>query len=122
MNMKKNIIIVILLFFVAILSGCTAAQQGSVLGGLGGMAGSAIGKGDRKTTAISGAAGAAVGYMIGNEIDKQGAQVSTYETEPYYSPTQKTDCRKIVTRKTKDGVTTETIEEVCEGRKTTSTY
>lgn len=115
MNRFRFSFILVLLIF---LTGCTAAQQGATLGGLGGMAGSALGKGDRSTTAIVGGIGAAAGYMLGNEIDKQNqSQIKAGQTG-----TPRTDCRKIVTRKTVNGEMIETIEEVCEGKKTTRTY
>jgi uncharacterized protein YcfJ len=116
--MKNLIIFLIVCMFGFGLMGCTAAQQGATLGGLGGMAGSALGKGDRKTTAIIGGIGAATGYMIGNEIDKsrQSQQSQQYQSQP------RTNCRKVVTRRVIDGAMTETIEEICEGQKTTNTY
>jgi len=110
--MKKLIILIMFVF----LTGCTASQQGALLGGLTGMAGSAVGKGDRKTTAIAGAVGAATGYMIGNEIDKQNTPASVNTNNG------QTDCEKVVIRKTVNGITTETIEEVCKGNKTLNTY
>ena len=113
--MKLMLIIVVGLF----LSSCTAAQKGAGIGGLAGMAGSAIGKGDRKTTAIAGGIGAVVGYLIGNEVDKSQPQ---QHIQPQQSGSPRTDCRKIVTRRTVGGVTTETIQEDCTGQKTTQTY
>jgi outer membrane lipoprotein SlyB len=118
--MKNLITFLIIMMFGFGFMSCTAAQQGATLGGLGGMAGSALGKGDRSTTAIIGGVGAVTGYMIGNEIDKQrqSQQQSTYQQ----SQQPRTDCRKVVTRRVIDGVMTETIEEICEGQKTTHTY
>jgi uncharacterized protein YcfJ len=117
--MKNLIIFLIVMMFGFGMMGCTAAQQGATLGGLGGMAGSALGKGDRKTTAIIGGIGAAAGYMIGNEIDKQNQSQQSYQQS---TSTPRTDCRKVVTRRVIDGVMTETVEEICEGQKTTQTY
>ena len=52
------------------LSGCTKAQQGSMMGaGVGALAGQAIG-GDTKATLIGAGVGAMAGYVIGNEQDK----------------------------------------------------
>jgi uncharacterized protein YcfJ len=119
--MKNLIIFLIVMMFGFGMMGCTAAQQGATLGGLGGMAGSALGKGDRKTTAIIGGIGAATGYMIGNEIDKQNqSQQSQIQQQSTSQP--RTNCRKVVTRRVIDGVMTETVEEICEGQKTTNTY
>jgi outer membrane lipoprotein SlyB len=116
MNRLKFSLMLVLLMF---LTGCTAAQQGATLGGLGGMAGSAVGKGDRSTTAIAGGIGAAAGYMLGNEIDKQNR---SHIEAAGQTTTPRTDCRKIVTRKTVNGEMIETIEEVCEGKKSTAAY
>jgi uncharacterized protein YcfJ len=117
--MKNLIIFLIVMMFGFGMMGCTAAQQGATLGGLGGMAGSALGKGDRSTTAIIGGVGAVTGYMIGNEIDKS-RQSQQYQPQQQSQP--RTNCRKVVTRRIIDGVMTETVEEICEGQKTTNTY
>ncbi len=119
--MKNLIIFLVVMMFGFGMMGCTAAQQGAGLGGLAGMAGSALGKGDRKTTAIIGGIGAATGYMIGNEIDKQN-QSQQHTPPTYQQTTPRTDCRKVITRRVIDGIMTETIEEICEGQKTTQTY
>jgi outer membrane lipoprotein SlyB len=105
-------------------SGCTTtnAQKGAVVGGLGGMAGSALGKGDRKTTAITGAAGAALGYVIGNEIDKKTPTQDPTQQAPMSASQPRTDCTKVIVRTTKNGQTVETVEERCEAVKTTTTY
>lgn len=117
--MKNIIMITIIGIF---LSSCTAAQQGAVLGGLGGAAGSAFGKGDRKTTAIIGGVGAATGYMIGNEMDKKKNQSQNNHQYQSAPGSPRTDCRKVVTRRIIDGAVTESMEEVCEGQKSTQTY
>ena len=120
--MKKIIVVFLMgLFF----TGCVSsnAQKGAVLGGLGGMAGSALGKGDRKTTALTGAAGAVAGYLIGNEIDKN--EQRQYNQNRYIAPSNNqpvTECEKIVVRTMENGKWVETIEERCHGRKTTNTY
>lgn len=146
--MKKLII----LFFVMIfLTGCvsTKGQGGAFIGGLAGMAGSALGKGNRPTTIILGSAGAILGYMIGNEMDKEdhmqkdtiyveNMQTDSYQNnDNYYQSNNNyyqrnsnyqrnndiTDCRKITTRLTDEmGRTSETIEEICEGNRIERTY
>lgn len=69
----NKIYIIILVTCLFIFSGCVSnnAQRGAVIGGLGGMAGSALGKGDRTTTAVIGGIAAVTGYIVGNELDKQ---------------------------------------------------
>ena len=128
--MKKFILMTIVISFISM--GCMAsnAQRGAALGGIGGMAGSLIGKGDRRTTALYGAGGAALGYFIGNEMDKNNTTHTTqYSRVPnsdgYYSdqsPTPRTECRKIITRRIENGKTIEIVEERCDGRKVEYSY
>jgi hypothetical protein len=112
------IIICITLFF----TGCITsnAQKGAILGGLSGMAGSALGKGDRRTTVLYGTGGTLIGYLIGNEIDKNKQMQYNQLYNNYNQPV--TECEKIVVRTMKNGQWVETIEERCHGRKTTNTY
>lgn len=156
--MKHLFLMVIMCLF---LTGCvmSSAQKGAGIGGLAGMAGSALGKGDRRTTAIYGAAGALLGYIIGNEMDKNdssqnreqsymvpvggGSQAfrnpnvdnrynnqynSGYNNQynnqhnSQYSSGPRTDCRKIITRKTVNGQIVETVEEVCNSTKSEYGY
>jgi len=77
-------LILICMFF---LTGCVAtnAQKSAGIGSLAGMAGSALGKGDRNTTLLLGGAGAILGYMIGNEMDKniyQQPRNNSYHQQP----------------------------------------
>ncbi|MCK5404350.1 MAG: glycine zipper 2TM domain-containing protein [Desulfobulbaceae bacterium] len=68
--MKKQILLVIIVSFLA--SSCVAnkAQQGTVGGAAGGaLLGQMIGK-DTEGTLIGAAVGALLGYMVGNEMDK----------------------------------------------------
>lgn len=119
--MKNWIMVVILCLFTI---GCVSsnAQKGAVLGGLGGMAGSALGKGDRSTTAIIGGVGAVTGYLIGNEMDKANNRQNQHVTPAYNNNNQQTNCRKVTKRTYENGQVVETIEEICEGRKVTDTY
>lgn len=121
--MKKILSLILICMFIVMVSGCgTKSQTGAVLGGLTGMAGSALGKGDRRTTAIIGGIGTAIGYAIGNELDKNDQQKEIGSYNNQNNTNKKTDCRKITKRVTVDGKTTETIEEVCEGNKTERIY
>jgi len=81
-----------------------------------------LGKGDRKTTAITGAAGAALGYIIGNEMDKKTQTQDPTQQAPMSASQPRTDCTKVIVRTTKNGQTVETVEERCEAVKTTTTY
>jgi len=158
--MKKSILLLIVCIF--LFTGCVAsnAQKGAGIGGLAGMAGSALGKGDRKTTMLLGLGGSVLGYLIGNEVDKSGHSNTPTETydnydSNYYQDRDRayrtgngsrynqndryqdnrysqnsryqnngpqTDCEKIVTRRTENGLTVETIEETCTGRVTVRRY
>ena len=119
----KRLFFISLIICIFVTIGCVSnrAQQGAVLGGLTGMAGSALGKGDRETTAIAGGIGAVTGYIIGNEMDKNAQK--KVETPRKVSDNERTECTKVIVRKVgPNGKVTETIEERCEGRKITNTY
>jgi len=125
--MKKIILVLVFCMFMV---GCvSSAQNGALLGGLGGMAGSALGKGDVRTTLLIGAAGTAVGYMLGNEMDKQRQQSQSYHVPPAinYTPSASHSvpmnytpnyniCRKVTKRFLRDGCMVTTIEDICEDR------
>ena len=115
----------------------SGAQKGAGIGALSGMAGSALGKGDRNTTLLLGGAGAILGYMLGNEIDKNNHIPPAYQSNRYQQPQRhtsmyggqqqgynepRTDCQKVTVRNWVNGQLVETIEERCEGRKTTYRY
>ncbi len=87
--MKRNhlTLIFILIALSFTLFSCTSAQLGSTIGGLGGAAiGGQIGdKSHRSRNAIIGAfAGAVIGYIVGNEMDKYDREKlnQTFEKVP----------------------------------------
>lgn len=69
----------------ACLTGCeTGGQTGAVVGGgLGALIGQAVG-GDTEATLIGAAAGTGLGYIIGNESDKQHARDMSDRSGPDY--------------------------------------
>lgn len=87
---KACMVFVVAVFLVAFLSGCAnrgKAEQGAIIGGLGGAAvGGQLGPDDdRGQSALIGAGiGAVLGYMIGNEWEKydQRRLNRTLETAP----------------------------------------
>lgn len=89
----KNIIFVSLLASTLFLAGCNSSgmSKGS-MGGLGGAAGGALlGQaigGNTEATLIGAAIGGALGYVVGNEMDKADQQrlTQTYETAPSGQP------------------------------------
>lgn len=138
----KNFVFSLIFVLAIFLTGCVAnnAQRGAMIGGAGGAIGAQIGKAHTKNTLLYSGGAALLGYIIGNEMDKQepnnnhmmnnnrmmnnnhmmNQPYNTYNNKPYNLPVTK--CKKIVTRKTVNGKLVETIEEVCEGNKTENTY
>lgn len=58
---------------VAALAGCTNAEKGAVVGGLGGAAvGTLAGGNDARNAIVGGAIGAVAGTLIGASMDRQG--------------------------------------------------
>ena len=58
---------------VAALAGCTNAEQGAVVGGVGGAAlGTLAGGNDVRNAIVGGAVGAIAGTLIGSSMDRQG--------------------------------------------------
>lgn len=61
------------LMAVAALAGCTNAEKGAVVGGVGGAAlGTLAGGNDTRNAIIGGALGAVAGTLIGASADRQG--------------------------------------------------
>jgi len=57
----------------ALLAGCTNAERGAVVGGVGGAAlGTLAGGNDTRNAIVGGALGAAAGTLIGASADRQG--------------------------------------------------
>ena len=76
-----------LLIGASMLGGCNDAQAGALLGaGIGALAGQAIGH-DTEATLIGVAIGTGVGYVIGNESDKERAAAgSSYRYDQTAAP------------------------------------
>jgi hypothetical protein len=128
--MKK---VICLLIVVALLSmGCTASRtmQGGAIGAGAGAIGSVIAGASGSSAALIIMGGALLGGVIGNIADEQAKRVSlqpenrnktvvVMENEPSTS----TNCTKVTKRYWKNGkMTSEVIEETCDGRKRTNTY
>jgi hypothetical protein len=64
--------IVLALMAVGLLAGCTNAEKGAVIGGVGGAAVGALVTGDAGGAAVGGAIGAVGGYLIGKSADHPG--------------------------------------------------
>jgi hypothetical protein len=57
---------------VAALAGCTTAEKGAVVGGLGGAAIGGLVSGDAGGAAVGGLIGAGTGYLLGRVADRPG--------------------------------------------------
>ncbi len=86
--MKKYLLLLSIMALSSLfLFSCTQGQLGSTIGGLGGAAiGGQVGsKHDRlRNAAIGALAGTVIGYIVGNEMDKNDRQqlTNTFETQP----------------------------------------
>jgi outer membrane lipoprotein SlyB len=144
--MKKNILIV-LIFSVLFLSVSCATipqdryntQKGAAIGaGLGALLGQAIGR-DTEGTLLGAGIGTVVGAIAGNAVDQdyQAARdAATLNKRVVYiddrgraveaipvQGSQETNCRKVTKRHWDNGqLISETVEEICEGEKTTKDY
>jgi len=114
-------------------------QKGAAIGaGAGALIGQAIGR-NTESTLIGMAAGTILGALVGNARDQSysagreaaqtGKRVVYYDdhggaVETIPGPmNQHTNCRKVTKRQWKDGkLISETVEEVCEGKKKTGEY
>jgi hypothetical protein len=68
--MRKSILA---LATVAAFAGCTNAEKGAVVGGVGGAAlGTLAGGNDTRNAIVGGAVGAVAGTLIGASMDRQG--------------------------------------------------
>ena len=144
--MKSNISILLVLCTMFTLVACATVpedryntQKGAVVGGgLGALLGQAIG-GDSEATMLGAGIGTVVGALAGNArdqeyqaardaaainkrviyVDQQGRAV---EAIPMQS-SQQTNCRKVTKRQWDNGqMVSETIEEICEGEKSSRDY
>lgn len=144
MNMRTFLLI--LLAFSLFFTACAPVQQdryntqrGAAIGaGLGAILGQAIGK-NTEGTLLGMAAGTVLGALVGNATDQNYAAArqaaSSNQRVVYYDDrgaaveaipgplNQQTNCRKVQKRTWNNGViVSDTIEEICEGTKTTRDY
>jgi hypothetical protein len=64
--------LVFALMAVGLLAGCTNAEKGAVIGGVGGAAVGGLVSGDAGGAAVGAAIGAVGGYLIGKSADRAG--------------------------------------------------
>lgn len=144
--MKHSITVGLMLVLAAMVASCATAppeyyntQRGAAIGAaVGGLGGQIIG-GNTEGTLIGAAVGTLLGAVLGNAADQQYAAArEAYATDKrvvYYDDhggavealpgprDQNTQCRKITKRVWNKGtLVSETVEEICEGRKSTSDY
>ena len=145
--MKKTVFLLILFTVTTTLAACATAgprdryntQRGAAIGaGVGALAGQAI-AGNTEATLIGAAAGTLLGAIFGNAEDQAHAaareaaitnkRVVYYDNqgsslEAFPGPVnQHTNCRKVTKRLWDKGqLVSESVEEVCEGEKTTRDY
>jgi len=144
--MNKNILIITLLSVLFLSVSCATipedrynTQKGAAIGaGIGALLGQAIGR-DTEATLLGAGIGTLVGAIAGNAVDQdyQAArdaaalnkrvvyvddQGRAVEAIPMQS-SQQTNCRKVTKRHWDNGqLISETIEEICEGEKTSKDY
>lgn len=144
--MKRNIMIILLLSLMFLSVSCATTQpdryntqRGAAIGaGIGALLGQAIGR-DSEATWLGAGIGTLVGAIAGNAIDQehQAARDAAMtnkrivyvdrdgravEAIPVQND-QQTNCRKVTKRQWDNGqMISETVEEICEGEKTTRDY
>ena len=144
--MKKNILTITILSFMFLSVSCATVpqdryntQKGAAIGaGIGALLGQAIGR-DTEGTLLGAGIGTVVGAIAGNAVDQdyQAARDAAMlnkrvvyvddggravEAIPVQS-SQETNCRKVTKRHWDNGqLISETVEEICEGEKTTRDY
>ena len=144
--MKRDFPAVLVIISMFFLMSCATVQEdryntqkGAALGaGLGALLGQAIGR-DSEATLLGAGIGTVVGALAGNArdqeyqaardaaainkrviyVDNQGRAVEAIPSQN----SQQTECRKITKRQWDNGqLISETIEEICEGEKTSKDY
>ncbi len=144
--MKNNILSIIIISLMFLSVSCATVpqdryntQKGAAIGaGIGALLGQAIGR-DTEGTLLGAGIGTVVGAIAGNAVDQdhQAArdaamlnkrvvyiddQGQAVEAIPVQG-SQQTNCRKVTKRHWDNGqLISETIEEVCEGEKTSKDY
>lgn len=144
--MKKYALFVLFLSIMILSASCATipedrynTQKGAAIGaGIGALLGQAIGR-DTEGTLLGAGIGTVIGAIAGNAVDQdyQAArdaamlnkrvvyvddQGRAVEAIPVQS-SQQTNCRKVTKRHWDNGqLISETIEEICEGEKTTKDY
>ena len=105
------------------LAGCanTAQTGGLAGGGIGALAGQAIG-GDTESTLIGAGVGAVAGYILGNEVDKANQQ--NQQNRPQVEEDNGVTRSRTTTRRVlnPDGTITETGTEIIDSEKTEGGY
>jgi uncharacterized protein YcfJ len=144
--MKRNTLIALLLSLMFLSVSCATTQpdryntqRGAAIGaGIGALMGQAIGR-DTEATLLGAGIGTLVGAITGNAIDQehQAARdaVRTNKRVVYVDDhgraveaipvqnDQQTNCRKVTKRQWDNGqLLSETVEEICEGEKSTRDY
>ena len=145
--MRQTIITFMLLTVLGITASCAGVppdryntQKGAAVGaGVGALMGQAIGR-DTEATLLGAGIGTLLGAITGNAVDQshQAARdaAATNKRVVYYDdrggaveaipgPVNRlqTDCRKVTKRVWDKGeLISETVEEICEGEKSTATY
>jgi uncharacterized protein YcfJ len=144
--MKKYLLSILLISVMALSVSCATipedrynTQKGAAIGaGIGALLGQAIGR-DTEGTLLGAGIGTVVGAIAGNAVDQdyQAArdaaalnkrvvyvddQGRAVEAIPIQG-SQQTNCRKVTTRHWDNGqLISETVEEICEGEKTSKDY
>jgi uncharacterized protein YcfJ len=144
--MKNNILSIIIISLMFLSVSCATVpqdryntQKGAAIGaGIGALLGQAIGR-DTEGTLLGAGIGTVVGAIAGNAVDQdhQAARDAAMlnkrvvyiddrgqavEAIPVQG-SQQTNCRKVTKRHWDNGqLISETIEEVCEGEKTSKDY
>ena len=144
--MNRRRWVMVMLATLALLTSCAGVypdryntQRGAAIGaGAGALFGQAIGR-NTEGTLIGAGVGTLLGAILGNAVDQQQLAVReaalTNKRIVYYDNkdhaieaipgpvNQQTDCRKITKREWDKGtLVSETIEEVCEGKKRSRDY
>lgn len=144
--MKKYLLSILLISVMALSVSCATipedrynTQKGAAIGaGIGALLGQAIGR-DTEGTLLGAGIGTVVGAIAGNAVDQdyQAArdaaalnkrvvyvddQGRAVEAIPVQG-SQQTNCRKVTKRHWDNGqLISETVEEICEGEKTSKDY